>query len=726
MVKGSHHVSRKKLNHGGERPAHPRGRRQRRTGFVEAKDVLDALAATPRRQASIEALARTLALTETRERRALEHCVQHLLKKGTVVRQQGELRLAAASKIGTLIAHPDGFGFVRLGRDRASDVYVSPEGMRGFMHGDVVEVRVQQKRGRSQAEIVRLVEAAAGTIVGQLLVRANMALAEPRSRRLPTVLLDRKRLAGARSGDWLRIEVERGSQPLTGHVIEVLGDVLSPKALIDLVVAELGLPATFPPEVMRELAAIPPAVTREERERRTDLTHLPFVTIDGEDAMDFDDAICVLPRGGGFEAWVAIADVGHYVRPGSALDAEAKSRGNSFYFPDRVIPMLPEKLSNGVCSLNPHVIRLAMVVRMRFDTGGRRRAVHCCEAVIRSRARLTYSQVGAWLEDGDAAAVADEKLRAMLLDAERLYRGMARLRARRGALDLDTPEVRAVIHEGDIRALHVRSRNVAHRLIEEMMLAANTAVVGYLEDKQLQPIYRVHEPPEAESMSNLNAFLAPFGLHIVASSKRGARTADVQQVLAAVVGTKLAHVLPRLVLRAMKQARYSSENRGHFGLAYKRYCHFTSPIRRYADLAVHRLVKNALASPERSATPSPDELANIAEHVSSQERKQAQAEWDSSAMLAALYHGKDVGKVFDATISGVTERRIFFELEPTLAEGAVAVDRLPGRYTFDTKNHRLVDRASGHAFSLGDRLPVRIDATDPVRGTIDLSLGEPA
>ncbi|RMD64924.1 MAG: VacB/RNase II family 3'-5' exoribonuclease, partial [Planctomycetota bacterium] len=405
---------------------------------------------------------------------------------------------------GVVSAHPDGFGFVDVeGRDKG--LFLPHEEMRGLMHGDVVEVRATRRRGRESAELVRIVEPAPSVLVGQFVVEAGTGLVQPRSRRMPQNILVRKRDAdGARDGDWVRIEVRRGGAPLTGRVLEVLGRDLTPGRLIDLIVAEQGIETEFPPEVMAEADALPAAVRRRDMEGRTDLRHLPFVTIDGADARDFDDAICVLPRGDGFEAWVAIADVAQYVPHGSALDAEARRRGNSFYFPDRVIPMLPEKLSNGLCSLNPKVPRLAMAVRMRFDPNGRRRAVQAFEAVIHSQARLTYDQAAEWLEDRRESAIANPKVREMLDAALRLHQKLETLRKRRGALDLDVPEVRAVLHEGSVARLSQTRRNVAHHLIEELMLAANTAVAEYMERRKCALLYRVHPAPERESIEALN------------------------------------------------------------------------------------------------------------------------------------------------------------------------------------------------------------------------------
>jgi len=629
---------------------------------------------------------------------------------------------------GIVSAHPDGFGFVDV-KDKDKGLFLPREEMKTLMHGDVVEVRTSFKRGRESAELIRIVEEAPSILIGQLTLQGGIGLVQPRSRKMPQSILVKTRDAkGAHDGDWVRLQVQRGASPLRGKVLEVLGDDLNPERLIDLIVAEQQLPVEFPAAVLAEANTLADHVSKKDMEGRMDLRHLPFVTIDGADARDFDDAICVLPRGEGFEAWVAIADVAHYVRPGTMLDEEALARGNSFYFPDRVIPMLPEKLSNGLCSLNPDVPRLAMAVRMRFDASGRRRAVQAYDAVIHSQARLTYTQAAKWLDERDEQSVPGTKAREMLDHAARLYRKLDHNRKRRGALDLDVPEVRAVLHEGRVTAMGSDDRNIAHHLIEEMMLAANTAIAEYLESHHCALLYRVHPAPERQAIDSLNEFLAPFGIFVrlpkIRDENNKVRPGDVQFVLEKSGGKPFAHVLHRLVLRSMQQARYTPENEGHFGLAYPVYCHFTSPIRRYADLTVHRRLKAVLRKQSPDKVQPVAELASIGVHVSAQERIQQRAEWDTQAMLAALYHQKDVGQRMPAMISGVTKRRIFVELEATLAEGSLSLDDLGGLFVLDEANHRLHARKGGINYGLGDKIEVVIESTDPVRGLIRVSLAE--
>jgi len=627
---------------------------------------------------------------------------------------------------GKVSAHPDGFGFVDV-EGREKGFFMPHEEMRDLMHGDTVEVRPVNKRGRESAELIRIIEHAPTVLVGEFIIKNGVGVVQPRSRKMPqTIMIARNDAGGASHGDWVRIKIERGPGHLRGKILEVLGDQLSPSRLIDLIVAEQQLAEEFPAPVIAESSHFSDTVDEADIKGRKDLRHLPFVTIDGEDARDFDDAICVIPRGEGFEAWVAIADVAQYVKAKSALDVEALARSNSFYFPDRVIPMLPEKLSNGLCSLNPNVARLAMTVRMRFDANGTRRSIHVYESVIHSQARLTYTQAAAWLEDSDESAVEKPEIRDMLDNAGRLFRKLEVKRSRRGALDLDMPEVRAKLENDTVIDICESPRNIAHRLIEEMMLAANTAIAEFMEKRECALLYRIHPAPEREAIEKLNEFLAPFGLFVMLPKAHDedakVKPKDVQRVLEQSEGKPFAHVLHRLVLRSMQQAKYTPENAGHFGLAYESYAHFTSPIRRYADLIVHRRLKALINGEDPNKVQPANTLAEIGLQTSTQERIQQRGEWDTQAMLAALFHAKDVGKTITARIAGLSKRRIFFELEPTMAEGGLSIDDLPGAFELDDAGHRLTARGSGLSYHLGDRLDVVIESTDPVRGQINVRL----
>ncbi len=722
MVKGSRKVSRKKS--GGSR-SESKNRSGRQPGDqVRPEWVRRALEKLPRKSGKAMEIAKALRIRSASDHRELEDILHTMRKSGELELKNKVWRLKESPPlIGALSRHPDGFGFVKVSDDKGKDLFVPPDEMDGLMHGDVIEVRAVTRRGRSAAKVVRVVEKAPDTIIGQFMIRGGAGFVEPRSKRLPpNILIAERDAKGATDGSWVRVKLQRGSSPLRGKVIGNVAGIDTPAGLIDMIIAEGNLPSDFPLSAIQEAESIPQRVAPGKFPTHKDFTHLCFVTIDGEDARDFDDAICILPRGNGFEAFVAIADVAEYVKPGSPLDTEALERSNSFYFPNRVIPMLPEALSNGLCSLNPDVLRLAMVVRMRFDAGGKCHATQLYEGIIRSRKRLTYTQVGHFLEGNDARAIDNKEVEAMLLVAANLYRKLDQLRQNRGALDLELPEVKAVIENDKVKGMEVRERNIAHKLIEEMMLAANTSVATWLEAEKKEFLYRVHEPPKPASIESVNDFLEPFGSRINMQGKRPPAPGDFEQVLEQSIGKPYAHVLHRLILRSMQQARYSPDNKGHFGLAYRSYCHFTSPIRRYADLSVHRSVKSLLRKQDDG---QPKELLiRYGEQTSSQERKQARAEWDTEACLAALFHSKDTGETFKAVIGGMTQRRMFVELQPTLAEASFAVEDLGRSYVLDESSHRLVCRRSGHAYHLGDTISVMIDSTDPVRGLINVSLVE--
>jgi len=737
-------------------------RREPRHNRIDRSQVLVLLNTMPKGSGTVRDLERAMHISAPDQRRTLKRTITSMLEHGDLSQQgkhlkptRGAGRPSAKKERGTargktgekrgsrgrvgelctgkVSAHPDGYGFVAV-PGRKEDVFLPQQEMRDVMHGDTVEVRTVTYRGRESGELIRIVEEAHNVIVGQFVIRGGIGMVEPRSKNAPkNIIVMPKDAKGAHDGDWIQVEIQRGESPLRGRVLQVMNDLFKPSHLIDLIIAEKQLPGEFPDAVMQAAESMPETVSEHEIKSRKDLRDLTFVTIDGEDAKDFDDAICVKPRGDGFEVWVAIADVAHYVRPKTELDKEAYERSNSFYFPDRVIPMLPEKLSNGLCSLNPNVDRLTMAVRMRFDCYGRGRAAQVYNAVIHSKARLTYRQVATWLDERDAGADAGAKdspmqqpeLQQMIDDAARLLRLQEKNREKRGALGLDLPEVRPVVKDDAIQSLEVSERNIAHRLIEELMLSANVAVAQYFEAHKSSLLYRVHPKPEHESIDKVNDFLAPFGASIKQHREHGVRPLDIQKILHNSEDRPYGHVLHRLILRSMQQAKYSPANEGHFGLAYESYCHFTSPIRRYADLTVHRRLKALVRKEDPNRVQPENGLADIGEHASVQERKQVRAEWDVEAMLGALYHVKDVGKQFKAIVSGITKRRVFVEIEESLAEASIAVDDLGRLFVLDEKNHRLTARRGGFAINLGDELDIEIQSADPVRGMINISLITP-
>ena len=740
----------------GGKPHRDRG--QHGTGSAQSGEIIRTLKSMQKGLGSMRDLEGALDAKTPDKRRALKQQVNDMLESGKLVqrgkylkpmvdakpdhragrrgdRQSASRRAgrgnqsAGETVTGKVSAHPDGYGFVAV-PGRKEDVFLPQQEMKGVMQGDTVEVRTVSYRGRESGELIKIVEEAYNVMIGQFVIRGDVGMVEPRSRKVPqSIVVAAKDARGAHDGDWVQIEIDRGTTPLRGRVLQIMNDLFKPSNLIDLIIAEQQLPGEFPDAVTEAVNTMPETVSQSEVAMRKDLRNLTFVTIDGEDARDFDDAICVIPRGDGFEVWVAIADVAHYVRPGTALDKEAYERSNSFYFPDRVIPMLPEKLSNGLCSLNPNVDRLTMAVRMRFDCYGQGRAAQAYDAVIHSKARLTYTQVAAWLEEHDAgpedSPIQQPEVQEVLSHARRLLNLQEKNREKRGALGLDLPEVRPVVKNDVIESLEARTRNVAHHLIEEMMLSANVAVAQYFEAHDAAVLYRVHPEPEREAIDKVNDFLAPFGASIKQQKGGSARPLDIQAVLHNCEDKPYGHVLHRLILRSMQQAKYSPDNQGHFGLAYESYCHFTSPIRRYADLTVHRRLKALIRKQDPNKVQPANGLAAVGEHTSIQERKQVRSEWDVEAMLSALYHAKDAGNQFKAIVSGITKRRVFVEIEESLAEASLAVDDLGSMLVLDEKNHRLTARRGGFTINLGDELDIEIISTDPVRGMINIALVTP-
>ncbi len=625
--------------------------------------------------------------------------------------------------IGTLSAHPDGFGFVRIeGRDK--DLFLPHEEMRDLMDGDTIEVIASRRQGRECGKLVRLIEKAPDTVIGQLEHHGGIITVTPRNPRLHHAILIRERDTGnARDGDWVRVKIDRRSHPLRGRVVDRLEELDTATGLIDLVISEAGIVHDFPEAAIREAASLPARPRQADIAQRTDLRHLPMVTIDGADAKDFDDAICVQPRGDGFEAWIAIADVAHFVPPESALDRSARARGNSFYFPDRAIPMLPEALANNLCSLRPRVNRLVMAVRLRLDANGRVRSSRAYEAVIRSRARLTYDNVRDFLTGKKRLAARSEEVATTLRCADRLLTALQKQRHHRGAIDFNSVEMRFTLRNGRVKAIRPHTQDRAQQLIEELMLLANTAVANLLQEAKRTVIYRVHPEPKPREIEELNRFLAPFGLSIRTSKKGTLHPSEIQRLLEAAAGKGLEHILPRLVLRAMQQASYQADEAPHFGLAYTRYCHFTSPIRRYSDLLVHRELKALL---HQKAPSHAKDIEKTCAHISAQERVQQRAEWDCEAMLAALFYRERIGETFTARISGMSRRRLFFTLEESGAEASLPIDQLAGSYTFDERNHLLRNRHYSQCLTLGDLMRVCIEGCDPVRGQIRVSIAEEA
>ena len=698
---------------------------------------------------------------------ALQRRLGAMERDGQIIRnRRGEFGLVDRMDLvtGRVIGHRDGFGFVRPD-DAGADLFFSPRQMRSLMHGDRVVARVVRvdRDGRREGALVEVIERGVAKVVGRLWRESGVTFVRPHNARIHhDVLVPPSGRSAARDGDYV---VARVTEPPTrrhppiGVVDEVLGDRMLPGMEIDVAIRTHELPVAWPEEALSEAAALPSAVGAADLAGREDLRGLGFVTIDGEDARDFDDAVYCERTPRGWRLLVAIADVSAYVRPGTALDEEARLRGNSVYFPDRVIPMLPEPISNGLCSLRPHEDRLCVGCELIVTGAGRMHRSRFFEGVIRSRGRLTYTEVAEALERGDAgvrarAADADAPggvdrapggaagaretsadsgrpagaggardeadarqspgAAAMLDTLRDAYEALRRARDERGALDFDMTETRVVLGEdGRVVGLEPAARNVAHRIIEECMVAANVAAARFLERHRLPALFRIHEGPSPDKVQELRVFLEEFGL------KLGGGDAPEPRHFAAVIEGAAsrpdAHLVQTVMLRSLSQAAYAPGNVGHFGLAHRAYVHFTSPIRRYPDLVVHRAIRHALRrgrpgdfDPARGAS-----LAMLGDHCSMTERRADDATRDAVAWLKCEFMLDKLGEVFDATITGVAAFGVFVTLDDVFVEGLVHVSALgPDYFHFDPVRHRLSGERSRRSFRLADRMRVRLTKVD--------------
>ncbi|WP_372831734.1 ribonuclease R [Pontibacterium sp.] len=652
---------------------------------------------------------------------------------------------------GRVIGHRDGFGFTKPD-EGGEDLFLTPREMRKVFDGDrvlVQEVGVDQK-GRREGKIVEVLEHCTRKLVGRFTGEKGFGELVPENQRVTQkVLIVPNPENPLKYKDQQLVVVELFRQPgkrqmPQAHVTEVLGDHMAPGMEIKVAIANYDVPDEWPDDVRQEIGDLSAEVEESAKSNRVDLRALPLVTIDGEDAKDFDDAVYAeKKRSGGWRLWVAIADVSWYVRPNSALDIEGHNRGNSVYFPEFVVPMLPELLSNGLCSLNPHVDRLAMVCEMTISESGNLSSYKFYEAVIQSHARLTYTKVGKMLMEAESDE--GQRLRAEynevvphLESLHSLYRGLRAARDTRGAIDFETTETRIMFGEArKIEKIVPVTRNDAHKLIEECMLCANVATARFLSKLKVPSLYRVHEGPKEQKLTSLRAYLGELGLNLGGGEEPS--PSDYQLLAEQIEGRPDRHVIQTMMLRSMRQAVYSPDNKGHFGLAYTAYTHFTSPIRRYPDLMVHRAIRAMIHSSKEDRTIGrPDEFSlnmdfqygysmeqmlQLGEHCSMTERRADDATRDVVAWLKCEYMQDQVGEEFDGVISAVTGFGVFVELEDVFVEGLIHVTALPGDYyNFDAAKQRLVGERTRKNFRLGDRLRVQVVRVDLDERKIDFEL----
>ncbi|MBT1443886.1 ribonuclease R [Shewanella sp. JM162201] len=638
---------------------------------------------------------------------------------------------------GTVLGHKDGFGFFRPDNG-GDDLFINERDMQLYFHGDKVLAQPAgyDRKGRRDARIVRLLAERTAALVGRFYVDAGMAFVVADDKRIPhEILIANEDKNGARHGDVVVVELTRRPGRYVragGKVTEVLGKQMAPGMEIQIALRNYDLPHEWSSVIEKKLRRIPDFVTDEEKAGRVDLRQLPLVTIDGEDARDFDDAVYAeRKRGGGWRLWVAIADVSHYVRTDSALDKEARARGNSVYFPSQVIPMLPEKLSNGLCSLNPGVDRLCMVAEMTISAKGGLSGYKFYPAVMHSHARFTYTQVAAMLDGGE---VKDEHkaLFPHLQVLQELYLCLDEQRAERGAIAFETLETQFIFNEErKIDRIVPRARNQAHKIIEECMILANVAAAKFVIKHKGEVLYRVHEKPSEQKLTQFKDFLAERGLSMEGGLEP--EPAHYQALMAKVEGRPDAELIQVMLLRSMRQAIYTPDNEGHFGLALEAYSHFTSPIRRYPDLVLHRVIRYLLAKEQGEASEKwtadggyhyqIEELDLLGEECSTTERRADEATRDVSDWLKCEFMQDHVGDSFSGVIASVTSFGLFVRLDELFIDGLVHISSLGSDYfQYDPQRQRLIGENSGQIYQIGDPVAVKVASVNLDDRQIDLQM----
>ena len=666
----------------------------------------------------LEAVAQALQLTTPQDFEALTRRLAAMLRDGQLI-QNRRGGYGVASKLdlirGRVIANAEGYGFLRPD-DGGEDLYLSPAEMRKVLHGDLVLASVvgADRRGRRQGAIVEVLERRSARLVGRVVEENGLVLVTPDDRRLhQDILITPGRERGARSGQIVVVEitdpptVQRGPM---GRILAILGERLTPSLVVEMAIASHDLPQEWPAAVLRDAADVEPEVSAAEIDGRVDLRATPLVTIDGEDAKDFDDAVHAEPNAGGFRLIVAIADVSHYVRPGTPLDEEAYNRATSVYFPGFVVPMLPETLSNGICSLNPNVDRLCMACEMQVDHDGEVVRSKFYPAVMRSHARLTYDKVwrAVGLKDADARHELADVL-PQLRHLHQLYKLFAKARQRRGAIDFESSEVSFRLGpNGEVVQMGAYERNDAHKLIEECMIAANVEAAKYLQKKHIPAPYRVHAPPPTSKYEDLLEFLREFKLTLPPHDQ--VTPGDFSALLKKVRKRPDASLIESVLLRSQSMAVYQAADPGHFGLGLESYTHFTSPIRRYPDLLVHRAIRYALGGGKPSAYEySPSRMESFCLHCSNNERRADEAERDVDERYKCAWMEKHVGSEFDGIVSGVASFGLFVELSESKISGLVHITQLPNDYYhFDATRRLLTGERRGLKFRLGDAVRVQV------------------
>lgn len=704
-----------------------------------------------------------LSLTSDEQIEALRRRLIAMCRDGQVVedRRRAYTPMSRIELIrGRVQGHKDGYGFL-IPDEGGNDYHLNPRQMRKVFDGDMVTIRANgvDNRGKQEAVIVEIMQRNTQQLVGRFYMQGENGYVAPDNRRISQeIMIHGNDKNGAEHGQFVVVDIT--NQPdarnlPAGKITEVLGDHLAPGMEIDIALRSHDIPFVFPDEVEAQTAAIADEVTEQDKLNRIDLRKLPLVTIDGEDAKDFDDAVyCEYnAQSKGYTLYVAIADVSHYVGVNSPLDVEAQNRGNSVYFPEHVVPMLPEKLSNGLCSLKPHVDRLCMVCEMEIGPDGALNGYKFYEGLMHSHARLTYKLVGKILDPNPQDSTALEESQALRseykdvvshLDAlHGLYKTLKATRQERGAIDFETTETRIIFNsERKIEDIVPITRNDAHKLIEECMLCANVATASFFQQHKLDAIYRVHQGPSEQKLENLKQYLNELGLILQGGLKPTPK--EYAHVMSQIDGRPDAHLIQTMLLRSMSQAVYQPENEGHFGLAFPAYTHFTSPIRRYPDLMVHRGIRHLIRSEKDDAAlmqtikraddakPIKKDdiypydmpaLLQLGEQCSLTERRADEATRDVMDFLKCEYMRDHLGDEFDGIISSVTGFGLFVELKDLFVEGLIHVTNLQSDYySFDPIRLRLTGERTGKIFHMGDEIRIVVSRVDLDDRKIDFQM----
>jgi len=680
-----------------------------------------------------EAILKAFGLKGQRMRSLLIDRLYAMVRGGQILEnRRGEYCLTAKLDLvtGTVSGHRDGFGFVIRDDGESDDVYLSAREMRPLFDGDRVAIRIigMDRRGRAEGELVDVLERGTREIAGQFIRERGIGLVIPDNPRISHRVLVPKGEAGkARAGDMVVAEIlDYPSQveQATGRVVEVIGAPGDKGIATDIAIHSNAIPNKWPRAVDNEIEHFGTTVPTKAKRGRVDLRDVDLVTIDGADARDFDDAVYCEKSGNGWRLLVAIADVSHYVNIDSALDKEATKRGTSVYFPDRVVPMLPEVLSNGLCSLNPKVDRLCMVCEMRINADGKVTRANFFEAVMRSKARLTYRQVGEFLEGRSKKSVPNG-LQPAIRELHGLYLAFAKARGRRGAIEIDLPQTKFKLNkDGEIDRIEVVPRNDAHRLIEECMIAANVQAATFLKRHRIPGLYRVHAKPDPDRFNDLRLYLVSLGLKVAHPDHVEPR--HFTQLIRQTSDRPDSAAIMMAMLRSLTHAEYSPTNIGHFGLALDSYAHFTSPIRRYPDLLVHRAIRHVV----RGGKPGKyhyggREMERLGAITSAHEKRAEDATREVEAWLKCQYMEQHLGDEFDGVITGVTNFGVFVQITELLVDGLVHVTSLANDYYhYDAGSQRLVGERTGHSYKLGDAIRIKVHRVDMETRRIDFRPAE--